>query len=137
MHDTDTAPGVPGRSGSSTVYAGQLEAIVLRLLAYVAEFPATKLLYISTTSYNCDAVIDASIQTLQPRKLLAHARIMEFRTWTSLCSATRMSAGAPLRPLAAKASHRGAARASAPTAPGYSWLVNSTILPAVQHALGL
>ena len=30
MHDYDAAPGVPGQSGSSAVYAGQLEAIVLR-----------------------------------------------------------------------------------------------------------
>jgi hypothetical protein len=30
MHDYDAAPGTPGQSGSSTVYAGQLEAIVLR-----------------------------------------------------------------------------------------------------------
>lgn len=136
MHDTDTAPGVPGQSGSSTVYAGQLEAIVLRLLAYVAEFPATKLLYISTTSYNCDAVIDASIQTLnaQAAALMREYGIQYLDVYSAIrteCGGTPPTAGCENEP------SWGSTCFCPHCPPGYSWLVNSTILPAVQHALGL
>lgn len=106
------------------------------MTAYVAAYPATKLLFISTTSYNCDATIDASIRVLNAQA----ATIM--RTYgipyVDVYSAIRTECGGtPPTPGCLDEPSWGNQCFCPHCPPGYSWLVNSTILPAVQQALGL
>ena len=106
------------------------------MTAYAAAFPATRLLFISTTSYNCDAGIDASIRTLNAE---AGALMLEYGIpYVDVYSAIRFECGGvPPTPGCQNQPSWGATCFCPHCPPGYEWLVNSTILPAVQGALGL
>ena len=62
MHDYQpSGSGVPGQSGNSSVYPGQLAALTTHLLAYAAANPPAKVVFALTTPYLCDATVDAAI----------------------------------------------------------------------------
>ena len=132
MHNLGTSgTGVPGQAGNASEYGGELAAVTARLVAYAASTtPPTKLLYALTTPWLCAADVDLVITS----------------TLNANASAVMGANGIPVVDLhtpiidkcgaAPTPSCFGLAGCWCPHCPpGYAWLAQTVIAPAIRAAL--
>lgn len=121
---------VPGQAGLPDVYAAQLEVITQKLIA--AE-PQAKLLFALTSPYMCSATNDGCVVNLNNQ---ASAIMAKYKIQTiNLHDAVVAKCGPPPQPNCFNVSHCFCPHCAGGGAPGYQFLTDNVIAPALTKLL--